>query len=114
MEWLLLRRSALGYIVSDKSALDLRELSKQESELLMSAFVHDTSSNFWAEANLVSDLCRWGSQMSMWLRGCSCHDVDDPGYNTCTLRGRRAVELACGQAPPMFSGLEQNLVLCFV
>ena len=66
---------------------------------------------FWAVAFTVKLLSDWGVDTSIWFHGCQCLDHEsDKARKACKLKGRRSINLACGQWKILISNL-QNITL---
>lgn len=65
----------------------LREVADADSQVGM---------RFWATCVTVEGLSDWGVSLSVWLHGCQCQHEDDKARSKCTLKGRKALLLACG------------------
>ena len=95
------RKEAFQFLLADSTfATDAKELSQHELEMISS--IADTSSlegkKFWATAFAIQALSDWGVSVSVWNHQCACsHHVTDKEKGACKLKGRRAIQLACGQ-----------------
>lgn len=101
LTWVLRRKDAFGFLLADKALGNSgsKELSGPEMEMLSSVANMETvdAIKFWATCSVVKVLSDWGVDVSVWLHGCMCfHHEDEKQQKRCHLKGRRAVQLACG------------------
>jgi len=101
LTWVLRRKDAFGFLLADKALGNSgsKELSGSEMEMLSSVANMETvdAIKFWATCSVVKVLSDWGVDVSVWLHGCMCfHHEDEKQQKRCHLKGRRAVQLACG------------------
>ena len=96
--WVIRRRDAFVFLLADGDfATGSKEMTDSELELLTSISSLDSADGrkFWATCLVVQVLSDWGT---LWLHGCACkHHETDKDRKHCSLKGRRAVELASGQ-----------------
>ena len=73
-------------------------MSHKELELLTSVAKDGPDGRkFWATAFTVQVLSDWGVATSIWFHGCMClHHTTTKEHQQCRLKGRRAINLACG------------------
>ena len=99
LRWILRRKDAFGFLLSDASfATGNKEMSQREIDMISEIAQMDTASSwkFWATCFTVQCLSEWGVSTSVWYHGCSCKHETDKEKQQCTLKGRRAVDLASG------------------
>lgn len=97
--WVVRRKDAFRFLLSDLT-FDSKEMSASEIEMLSSVTDLGSASGqkFWATALMIQVLSDWGVSVSVWLHSCACtHHETKKEKDTCSLKGRRAVELALGQ-----------------
>lgn len=100
--WVLRRRDAFAFLVNDMdfaSGSSSKEMTQTELQMLVSIVSSDQADGhkFWGTALVVQVLANWGAGVSTWLHGCACsHHETDRQRKSCSLKGRRAVELASG------------------
>jgi hypothetical protein len=100
LTWVVRRKDAFIYLLSDESFnVNSKEMTQKELDLLTSV-AKGTSIDgvkFWAIAFTVQLLSDWGVSVSMWMHGCMCSHETEKEQKKCHLKGRRAINLACGQ-----------------
>ena len=67
---------------------------------------------FWTMASLILPLADWGNHVTNWLHACPCPKPCSPQSQSksamqhqCALKGRRAIDLACGRMDDLISQL---------
>ena len=91
--------SAFEYLMTDSSfATGSKEMSQAELDMISEvADLHSPAGlKFWATCLTVQCLSEWGVSTSIWFHSCSCKHSEKKDRDTCRLKGRRSVELACG------------------
>ncbi len=94
------RQAAFSFLLADGDfATGSKEMTSSELELLTSIASSDSAegSKFWTTCLVVQILSEWGATTSMWLHGCMCQHQTDKERKNCRLKGRRGVQLACGE-----------------
>lgn len=71
------------------------DLSSEDIDFLKSFCIDDNNDQrlFWCMANLLKPLVDWGSHFANFLHACPC---PKPCGKNCNLKGRRAIDMACG------------------
>jgi hypothetical protein len=107
LHWLFPRRKAMaclgvGFITPTQ------DMTPAERSMLRE-LVGDSgqAAEFWATCSLLLLLATWGWKVRGWLHGCVCHSPDSPGFAKCRMKGRRAVQLACGKWNDFVCDLQQ-------
>lgn len=105
------RKAAFAFLLADGDfATGSKEMTSSELELLTSVSSPDSpdGNKFWATCMVVQVLSEWGATISMWLHGCMRQHNTEKEKKNCKLKGRRAVQLACGEWKTFLETLKQT------
>ena len=101
LKWVIRRKDAFQFLLADTNfATDSKEMSQHELDMISAIAQADLleGKKFWATAFAVQVLSDWGVSVSVWSHECACvHHTSDKEKSDCPLKGRRAIQLACGQ-----------------
>ena len=108
--WVLPRKNALVYLTDDPNITPVfneKDMSALKSLYTQSECYH----KFWCTVDAVSSIAEWGGNVCAWLASCACCKREEGVKQTkCTMIGRNAVGLACGQD---VSAATKHHVFCF-
>ncbi len=105
LDWVLPRRNPL-IAMEIETLQESHDLDADNIKFLKTLCDNDSSDQkmFWATAWLLKPLVDWGNHVSNFLHGCPCRK---PCVADCPLKGRRAIEMACGRAAKFISSLKK-------
>ena len=105
LHWVLPRRNPL-LAMEIETLQESHDLDADNIKFLKTLCDNDGNDQklFWTTAWLLKPLVDWGSHVSNFLHGCPCRK---PCVTDCPLKGRRAIEMACGRAPKFISMLKK-------
>lgn len=103
LTWLLPRRHALKYLISDLNSDDIStpDFTPKELALIRGTLEDNPGAYlFWACAFLCSELAAWGAEVSSFFHSCPLsshgHCLGEKSCKNCQWKGRMSVKLAQG------------------